>query len=96
VSGLATGNTLEFIPNRPYLRAIRNPGLSFIGHFGPQIGNVQNTSPSGPMTGAKHLQGFNPGKSRNKRFALKGREPTLALILALILLSYSFPNRTCR
>jgi hypothetical protein len=35
-----------------------NPGLCFIGHFGPQIGNVQITGPSGRMTGAKHIPAF--------------------------------------
>jgi hypothetical protein len=32
-----------------------HPGLSFIGQFGPQIGNVQNTGPSGRMTGANKI-----------------------------------------
>jgi hypothetical protein len=43
VSGFATGNTLEFIPNRPYLRSggvtgakqTQNPGLNYLGAFAP-------------------------------------------------------------
>ena len=53
----------------------------FCGTHFLEISKLQG--PSGRMTGAKHIQGFNPGNHQARRFGLKGREITIRLTYAI-------------
>jgi hypothetical protein len=66
-SDLTAPSGLIPIGNKPRV----NPGLCFLGHFGPKIGMSKLQAPKGQEDSA---QGFNPGNPPPRRCALKGRQ----------------------